>query len=160
MGDEAQYLFRPMTILDIEQVCALEKICFADPWSEKSMRDELEKNELAYYGVLVPAEDTTKGVAYGGFWAIIDEGHITNIAVVPELRGRRLGQMLVMGLMEIAKMRNVERMTLEVRVSNQSAQRLYERLGFETQGIRKKYYEDKEDALIMWCELNKEREDK
>ena len=111
-------------------------------------------------GVIVPVEDTSKVVAYGGFWGIIDEGHITNIAVVPELRGKRLGQMLVTGLMEIAKMRNIERMTLEVRVSNHSAQRLYERMGFETQGIRKKYYEDKEDALIMWCELNKEGEDK
>lgn len=153
MGEEAQYVFRPMNILDLDQVCALEQICFADPWSQETIRNELERNELAFYGVIAPVEQIGQVFAYGGFWKILDEGHITNIAVVPEMRGRGLGKMLVKGLMQLAQIRGVERMTLEVRPSNQVARRLYEKMGFEEAGIRKNYYENKEDALIMWCEL-------
>jgi ribosomal-protein-alanine N-acetyltransferase len=94
-------------------------------------------------------------VGYGGMWIIIDEAHITNIAVEPAYRGKKLGEQILKGLMELAKLKRVARMTLEVRVSNDDAQKLYKRIGFKPAGIRPGYYIDtNEDALIMWNEIS------
>jgi [ribosomal protein S18]-alanine N-acetyltransferase len=87
-------------------------------------------------------------------WVIIDEAHITNIAIDPEMRGRKLGERLLRQMMRIAWVKGAERITLEVRVSNRIAQNLYKKLGFAPHGIRKGYYSDNhEDALIMWSDL-------
>ena len=90
-------------------------------------------------------------IGYGGMWLILDEAHITNIAVHPEHRRRGVGRLLMETLMKEAVILKMERMTLEVRVSNKAAISLYKSLGFEEGGIRKGYYSnDREDALIMW----------
>jgi len=90
-------------------------------------------------------------VGFAGMWIILDEAHITNIAVHPEYRGFGIGTMLMESLISICKIENVIGITLEVRVSNQRAINLYKKFGFVEEGIRKAYYEDnKEDALIMW----------
>ena len=89
-----------------------------------------------------------------GLWFILDEGHITNVAIAPNYRGQKWGEFLMRSV--ILKMMNkgMERMTLEVRASNKAAQSLYTRLGFASAGVRKGYYADTgEDALIMWLEL-------
>ncbi len=133
----------------IEGVFAIETLSFADSWSKKSFFDEL-KNHLAHYKVLVE-EDTSMVVAYGGFWQVIDEGHITNIAVHPDYRGRKLGNMILEALIEEAKTLTIADTTLEVRSSNIAAKNLYSKYGFKIAGIRKEYYKDnKEDAIIMW----------
>jgi ribosomal-protein-alanine N-acetyltransferase len=97
-------------------------------------------------------------IGYGGMWIIMEEAHVTNIAVLSSFRGRKLGERLVSELQRTASFLGAERMTLEVRVSNQIARNLYEKLGFYSVGRRRGYYSDNgEDALIMWADLPKYR---
>lgn len=92
-------------------------------------------------------------VGYGGLWISVDEGHITTIAVMPEYRGRGIGELVLNGLIDQALALNADMLTLEVRVSNTSAQQLYLKYGFHPSGTRPRYYTDNsEDALIMWTE--------
>lgn len=148
------YALRPMQMEDIPQIIAIEKKSFPTPWSSYAFSCELCDNEFAYYFVLTPAEDTNKIVAYGGMWIIVDEAHITNIAVSPAYRGKKLAEFILQGLFELAKLKGAARISLEVRVSNDSAQKLYERVGFISAGIRPGYYIDtNEDAIIMWKEI-------
>lgn len=157
---EAEFEVRFMTEADIPQVCHLEKVSFSQPWSEFAFRSELEDNELAYYSVLVPINAPNKVIGYGGLWVVLDEAHVTNIAVDPAYRGKRLGHFLVQTMQQLAVLKGAKRMTLEVRVSNASAIKLYTRLGFIEEGVRKRYYTDNdEDASIMWCDLVKQEEE-
>jgi ribosomal-protein-alanine N-acetyltransferase len=152
---DMEYTLRPMLIEDIPQIIAIEKTSFPTPWSSYAFTCELCDNEFAYYFVLTLDEDPATIVGYGGMWIIIDEAHITNIAVAPAYRGKRLGGYILEGLIELARLKRVVRMTLEVRVSNDYAQKLYKRIGFESAGIRPGYYIDtNEDALIMWREIS------
>jgi [ribosomal protein S18]-alanine N-acetyltransferase len=92
-------------------------------------------------------------VGYGGLWLMVDEAHVTSIAVRPEFRGRGLGQLLMLALFDVALQKEARWLTLEVRVSNTGAQNLYKKLGFREAGIRPRYYTDNnEDAVIMWSE--------
>lgn len=135
---------------DIGEVYEIEHMCFTTPWSLESFAAEINNN-LAKY---VVAKVDGKVVGYGGVWIVIDEGHITNIAVHPDYRGQGIGEALVKSLIALAKEHNVTRITLEVRPTNTAALNLYKKFGFIIQGIRKGYYEDtKEDALIMWAEV-------
>lgn len=134
----------------LEEVCAIEKKCFSIPWSKKSFEDELNKNNMAIYLVALYEK---KVIGYAGMWHVINEGHITNIAVDPEYRKKGVGKKLVNELIEIAKDKEMIGITLEVRTSNEVAINLYKKQGFLLEGIRKEYYENKEDALIMWKHL-------
>jgi [ribosomal protein S18]-alanine N-acetyltransferase len=137
---------------DIASVYEVEKASFPTPWSMDAFESELASNHLAHY-IVIEVNDTIVG--YGGFWSIIDEAHITNIAINPSYRGKKLGEYLVKNLMEFAIELGAEMMTLEVRISNIVAQNLYKKFGFEEKGIRKGYYSDNgEDALIMWVNMN------
>ena len=90
-------------------------------------------------------------VGYIGVWKIVDEGHITNVAVSPDYRRMQIGSALLKNMLEITAEEGIVRHTLEVRTGNEAAIGLYEKFGFETAGVRKGYYEDNgEDALIMW----------
>ncbi|MCR4443080.1 MAG: ribosomal protein S18-alanine N-acetyltransferase [Peptococcaceae bacterium] len=149
-----EYALRPMKIEDIPQIVAIEKKSFPTPWSSYAFTCELCDNEFAYYLVLTLSGNPSTVVGYGGMWIIIDEAHVTNIAVAPAHRGKSLGKMLLNGLLELAKEKRVQRMTLEVRVSNKIAQALYKKMGFTPAGLRPGYYADtNEDALIMWKEI-------
>ena len=133
---------------DIEIMADLDKLCFATPWSLDAFEQEIKYNNLAFYVVAQVGEMV---VGYAGLWAIIDEGHITNVAVHPHYRKRNIGEALVSVLIESTRKAGVLYHTLEVRLSNQVAISLYRKLGFQEAGLRKKYYEDNnEDALIMW----------
>lgn len=143
--------FRTMNCDDINEVYEIECQSFSTPWSIDSFYREINENKLALYNVI---ELDGKIIAYGGMWIVIDESHVTNIAVLPEFRGRGMGNILVENMIEVAKENGALNMTLEVRVSNQSAIALYEKYGFEKSGVRPKYYkENNEDALIMWKKL-------
>ena len=132
----------------IEQVLEIEKLSFSIQWSEEAFTTEVTHNQLARY--LVVIEDN-KVIGYGGMWFILGEAHITNIAIHPEYRGRGRGRQLIEALIKMAAQENIFDITLEVRISNTSAINLYKSLGFEAVGIRKEfYYDNKEDALIMW----------
>ncbi len=132
----------------LDEIDEIEKQTFKDPWSKKSYGEEIS-NPIAVYRVITVENEV---VAYGGFWQIFDEGHITNVAVKKEFRQKGLGTLLMNTLIEEAKKREICSMTLEVRLSNISAQRLYEKFGFGSAGVRPKYYADGEDAVIMWLE--------
>ena len=140
-------LIRPMEPRDIQAVFALEQACFSLPWSREALEKELE-NSIARYLV---AEHGGKLIAYCGMWLIIDEAHITNIAVEEAYRKQAVGTKLLCAAQDLARKEGMRSMTLEVRESNAPAIGLYEKLGFQAYGLRKKYYPDNgENALIMW----------
>ncbi|MEH7887015.1 ribosomal protein S18-alanine N-acetyltransferase [Bacillus sp. JJ1609] len=143
--------FRKMTVEDLDDVIEVEVNSFATPWSRDAFYNELTKNQFAHYLV---AEVDEKVVGYCGVWIIVDEAHITNIALLPDYRGLKLGEALMGRIVEIARGFGAIRITLEVRVSNERAQNLYRKFGFEEGALRKQYYTDNmEDALVMWVNL-------
>ncbi|WP_323132006.1 ribosomal protein S18-alanine N-acetyltransferase [Paenibacillus silvisoli] len=149
--DVNRLVFRQMTMDDVKTIVAIELESFASPWTEEAFVNELTNNHFARYMVM---DYEGAVIGYGGMWTIMDEAHVTNVAVREPYRGRGLGEMLMVELMRTAVMFGAKRMTLEVRVTNGIAQGLYRKLGFEPHGIRPRYYSDnQEDALIMWAEL-------
>jgi [ribosomal protein S18]-alanine N-acetyltransferase len=144
-------LFRPMRVEDINTICEIEKEAFPTPWTAGAFHNELTNNQFAFYLVM---ELEGRIAGYAGMWIIMDEAHITNIAVRSPYRGRKLGERLLTELRGKARRQGARRMTLEVRVTNRVAQNLYEKLGFRSVGVRKGYYTDNnEDALIMWADI-------
>lgn len=142
---------RRMNFMDVDAVLTVEQEAFTTPWSRAAFEAETSDNDLAYYLVI---DDGGTIAGYAGMWLIIDEAHVTNIALAAAYRGAGLGEKLVRALMDLARERGALSMTLEVRVSNAKAQSLYAKLGFVPRGKRRNYYTDnREDALIMWCEL-------
>jgi ribosomal-protein-alanine N-acetyltransferase len=142
---------RLMTVDDIEQVCEIEQECFTLPWSAAAFYNELTHNRFAHYMVV---ELDGRVVGYGGMWNVLDEAHVTNIAVRAAYRRQGIGERIMRELMHAAVYLGSRKMTLEVRVSNIPAQNLYMKMGFHPAGLRKGYYSDnQEDALIMWAEL-------
>ena len=149
-GEAPEIEIRRMGPDDVDAVAAIEQATFARPWSRESFRQEMERNKAARY--LVAARDG-QVIGYAGAWIILDESHITNIAVAEAERGRGVGRRLTEALMQYISNLGAAYATLEVRVSNERAQRLYKSLGFVSVGKRKRYYEDNgEDAFLMVCE--------
>ncbi|MEH6942361.1 ribosomal protein S18-alanine N-acetyltransferase [Bacillus sp. JJ722] len=143
--------FRYMEEKDLDEIIELEHECFTVPWTKEAFFNELHQNQFATYIVL---EEEGKIIGYCGAWLVIDEAHITNIAVLPQYRGRGLGEALLNKMIDKCREVHIERMTLEVRVSNIVAQSLYKKLGFQDGAIRKNYYSDnQEDAIVMWVNI-------
>ncbi|GLI85098.1 ribosomal-protein-alanine acetyltransferase [Rossellomorea marisflavi] len=140
-----------MTVDDVDAVMEIEEQSFTVPWSRESFISEMEENHLSMYIVI---EDEGRIAGYCGVWMVVDEAHITNVAVLPSHRGKGYGELLMRKIMEMAIESGARVMTLEARVSNVPAQSLYRKLGFQNGGIRKRYYSDnQEDALVMWVNL-------
>ena len=136
-----------MRVEDIADVHVIERASFPVPWPAYAFRQELATNRLARYLILRVADEV---VAYGGLWLMVDEAHITTFAVLPAWRRLGLGSRLLLALVELATELGASVATLEVRLSNAGARRLYERFGFRPVGVRPRYYSDNgEDALIM-----------
>lgn len=143
--------FAGMEKSHIKDVLEIEEQSFPTAWSGNTFLQEIESNDLAYY---VVALDGDKVVGYAGMWIILDEGHITTLAVHPSYRQKGIGEKLLLNLINEAKSRYCLRMTLEARPSNFPALRLYEKNGFVSYGLRPGYYSDTgEDAVIMWKEI-------
>lgn len=141
-------VIRSMKLSDLDAICILEQKCFKTPWDRSSFEKELTENRLAHYLVV---ELDGSVVGYGGMWFILDEAHITNIAIDPECRNRGLGQVLIENMIKLGSANGIQYYTLEVRTSNIKAINLYKKMGFVDKGIRPKYYTDTgEDAMIMW----------
>lgn len=138
-----------MTADDVDAVHTIETACFKTPWSRETFLHEITENQCARYVVV---REDGRAIAYAGVWFIIDEGHITNIAVHPDKRGMGYGEMVCRAMIQLAADSGMNVMTLEVRRSNAAAQSLYHKLGFIDVGYRKRYYENTEDALIMFLE--------
>lgn len=145
----ADYEISLMTAADVDGMHAIEDATFATPWSRRSIEAELT-NECARYLV---ARAGGEVVGYAGMWLVLDEAHITNVAVRTDMRGQGLGRQLMCRLIQLAADSGMVWMTLEVRRSNKVAQNLYRSFGFIDVGYRKRYYEDnQEDALLMALE--------
>lgn len=139
-----------MTSEHINEAAELEKICFAVPWTEKMLSDELKSPISRYFA----AEEGGMLCGYAGMYVTVDTANITNVAVKPEKRRKGIGNRLLKAIINEAGAMNLSFITLEVRESNTRAIALYEKNGFKTAGKRKKYYSDNnEDALIMTLEL-------
>jgi ribosomal-protein-alanine N-acetyltransferase len=140
-------VIEPMRLDDLPAVHAIEQASFAAPWPPHAYRSELESNRLAHY-LVARAGDAI--AAYGGMWLMVDEAHITTFAVHPGWRRQRVGERLLLAFLDIATDQGAHEATLEVRLSNLAARKLYEKYGFRPVGLRPRYYsDDHEDALIM-----------
>ncbi len=138
----------PMTEEHIDGVLQVEESCFSTPWTKQDFEREIHENNMAIYRVAVL---DGKVIGYAGMWHVVTEGHITNVAVLWEYRRQGIGDALMKEILEIAKEKEMIGITLEVRISNMAAQRLYTKYGFRPEGFRKRYYLDtNEDAVIMW----------
>jgi len=160
--DELMFYTEPMQQSDVATVAATERLVFTMPWSANAYSYELRANPLSHYYVararVLPRGLDEKGldpsiIGYGGFWMMLDEAHICTLGVHPDWRQRGVGELLLSTMIREAAALTAQVVTLEVRVSNVAAQRLYEKYGFIPVGVRKGYYSDNgEDALIMTTE--------
>src|SRR5215207_1699279 len=145
-----RFAIEAMRLEDLPVVQAIEQASFSSPWPPNAYRSELETNRLANYLV---ARVDGEIVGYGGMWLMVDEAHITTFAVHPAWRRQRIGERLLLAFLDLAVERRAHEATLEVRLSNLAARRLYEKYGFRPVGLRPRYYsDDNEDALIMTTE--------
>ena len=143
-------VIEPMRLDDLPAVHAIEQASFTSPWPPHAYQSELESNRLAHYLVARIGDSI---VAYGGMWLMVDEAHITTFAVHPAWRRQRIGERLLVAFLDVALERRAHEATLEVRLSNLPARKLYEKYGFRPVGLRPRYYsDDNEDALIMTTE--------
>ncbi|MGI5892127.1 MAG: ribosomal protein S18-alanine N-acetyltransferase [Bacillota bacterium] len=141
----------PLSAQHIDEITEIENLSFTVPWSKEAYLKELNENIFSFYLGVFWQE---RLVAYGGYWLIMDEAHISNIAVHPLFRGQGLGELLMRNIIVSSLSQGSTKMTLEVRESNSCAQNLYQKLGFVASGIRPGYYSDNnEGAVIMWLDL-------
>lgn len=139
--------FRLMAPEDADAVEVVETACFAIPWSRESFWKAAGDSNTCYLLVL----DGERVIGYAGCWISFEEGQITNVAVLPEYRGKGVGTKLMGEIIRLLLARGLTALTLEVRPSNTPARALYARYGFREAGVRKGYYQDNgEDALILW----------
>lgn len=150
MENADKFVIEKMNLSHLEQVYEIEELSFFTPWSRKSIRSEIDNKTGRY----IVVKDENRVVSYGGFWLVLDEANINNIAVHPDYRGKGVSKLLMDTLIEMAKSEAAKTMYLEVRSSNFVAQKLYRGLGFAMIGLRKGYYVDTdEDAIVMMKEL-------
>ena len=142
-------IFRPMRGTDIEAVSKIERQSFTSAWNTQAYVTELANPNALYVVAWEP--ETERVIGYGGLWVIMDEAHITTLAVIPERRGQKIGERLLVEMLLASQKQGATRATLEVREHNTPARNLYEKYGFAWAAVRKKYYADNnEDAHILW----------
>ena len=145
------YKIIPMTEEHVAGIKKVDDLCFESPWSLKAFESELE-NPIAFYFVAVKDDEV---IGYCGYWWTFGEAQITNVAVSPEYRQKGIASALMDEMINHCREMDVFSITLEVRVSNNAAISMYEKYGFERVGLRPKYYNNKEDALLMTKEIEK-----
>lgn len=150
MSESSEHVsVEPMRAEDMEAVLHIDRLSFPVPWMPTAFTTELSNRSACY----LVARSNGQVVGFGGEWVIMDEAHITTLAVHPEHRGRRIGERLLLALLEEGIRRRASRATLEVRQNNHVARRLYHKFGFYEAAIRKSYYTDNgENAIVMWAD--------
>lgn len=139
-----------MTRDDLPMVMEIERASFADPWSEKSFLQDITDNPYSLYLTASLGRDL---LGYIGGWIMKNRLHITNLAIDKKYRRKGVATSLIKELINISYLQGINKITLEVRVSNQAAIKLYKKLGFERVGYKNSYYKNDEDAMIMWKEF-------
>jgi len=138
-----------MRTADIGDVLRVEALCFSTTWPRNAFHNEITDNKLAHYFVGRCEDDI---IAYGGLWVILEDAHITTVAVTPSYQGQGYGERMLIHLLDEAIERGASWITLEVRESNVTAQKLYKKYGFSVVNTRRGYYSDNdENALVMWA---------
>ena len=137
---------RAMTPDDVPAAVALEQSVYPEPWTEGVFSDELSQPNRTY----LAAVEGDELIGYAGMMVVFEDAHVTTVSVSPDARGIGVGKRMMLLLVEAAIAAEAEHLTLEVRMSNESAQALYRKFGLAPVGVRKDYYLD-EDALIMWA---------
>ena len=143
-------VLEPMRRKHLRQILEIENRVYPKPWTHGVFTDEIAAARRAQRHYVV-ALDGTRVVGYGGIMIGVEEAHITNIAVDPDRQSGGIGRVLMAELCAAARDCGCKAMSLEVRVSNKVAQSLYAKFGFVPAGIRQRYYENTEDAIVMWC---------
>lgn len=145
-------IIKRLELADLDEVMEIEPVAFGSHhWSHQSFVNELENQNGHYYALR--DSQSNKLLGYTGFWLIQDEAHITTLAIHPDHRRLHLGETLLIHDIQSAQSLGARWMTLEVRVSNESAKQLYYKYSFKSLGTRKQYYQDnQEDALVLWTE--------
>lgn len=145
-----KFEIREMTHDDVDSILQIEELCYgAHHWSRESFLTELS-NKISTYNCI---SNNDKCIGYIGYWKIMDEAHVTNISIHPDFQNKKLAHRLILSMIDECYRKKIKYITLEVRVTNERAIHLYEKFGFKSLGVRKKYYQDNnEDALIMWSE--------
>lgn len=144
-------VIEPLTIADVDEVLALEEAAFTNPWTRAMYLAELENKDVSY--CFLARDARRHAVGFCSFWRVLDELHINNLAVLPELRRTGIGSTLLAFVLHKGVELGANRATLEVRRSNEAARALYERFGFSVAGVRANYYSKPvEDALVLWRE--------
>ena len=141
--------FEPLRYEHLRQMAEIEKEAFDMPWTENMFIPELNCADATY---LVGTRGN-EVVCYGGFHSVLDEAHITNIAVRNTDRGRGIGKFLMSALIAKAREKGAKHITLEVKSTNIPAIRMYEGFGLRVEGVRKRYYNNMFDALVMWLDF-------
>lgn len=136
---------------DLPDILAIEQASFLQPWTESAFRNEFKNS----YSRLWLLEERALVIGYICAWFVSDEGQIANVAVLPEYRHRGTGKLLVQHVLQEARIQGVRSLSLEVRKSNIIALDLYRSFGFEKVAVRKLYYENGEDALLMSYDLSR-----
>lgn len=146
---------KTLTEKELDQVLELDSICFGGLWSLEGYKREIESPNSCLLILTKNHEENEKVIGLGCFWAILEEAHLTILAIHPDFQGQKLGSLLLNKLLDEAQKRNLERATLEVGENNHKAINLYKKFGFMEAGRRKKYYKKTgEDALILWKYLH------
>jgi [ribosomal protein S18]-alanine N-acetyltransferase len=146
-------ILKPLDAALLPAAVALDQLCLGGFWSLASYQQELDRKSAILLGLTpMPGLDHPTLLAMAAGWQILEELHITLLAVHPYYRRQGWGQLLIQSLLSLAGQQKLERATLEVRASNQAALGLYTQLGFQIAGRRRDYYADpREDGLILWC---------
>ncbi len=141
---------RLATETDLPAILAIEQASFLLPWKEEAFHSEL-RNPYSHVWI---AEEGTHIIGYACAWFIHDEGQVVNVAVLPQYRRYGVGKTLIRHIVQEAQTRGVLTLSLEVRNSNHAALELYTSFGFQKVGVRKQYYENNEDAILMVCTVS------
>jgi len=145
-----------MTIQDLEQVMAIERVSFPTPWSEKMFRKELNVSMSKNLVARIETEEGRDLAGYVNYWIFAGESHLNNIAVRRDYRRKGIASKLMAEMIRESRKEGARRGTLEVRRSNHAAIGLYEKFGYVVKGMRPNYYDDtKEDGLILWCDFGR-----
>jgi ribosomal-protein-alanine N-acetyltransferase len=146
-SSEAPISIRRAAPGDLDAIMAIEEGSFAAPWPRDAMLDEIAKND---WSVVVVAERAGEIVGFAVYWVVADERHLQNLATAFEWRRSGVGEALVRHVVDAAKSSGAQFAVLEVRASNEAAKGLYARFGFQSIGVRRRYYQDNdEDAIVM-----------
>ena len=147
MNNIGQMKIRRANAHDLPEIYALEQECFISPWTAELLLLDICASEQNLYYVMEIGE---RIIGFAGINVVLDEAHIRKICIAPDMRNNGYGSLFLRELEKQARGRGAEGLTLEVRSSNKAAIAMYEHYGFRQEGLRRKYYDNKEDALIMW----------